>query len=138
MKDKLLYLTIGLLIGIVVMQWTMPVGQAADAIIGSGVIEVESDIVLDEYGVVWYLRTNNDDPRWERYSGGHYYPTELPVPVSQIKLWSAGTLITQDNVAWRVSDDSYLWVNCGPWTGGPVPTSPTTWGGVKGKYEGKK
>lgn len=26
------------------------------------------------------------------------------------------------------------------WTGemGPVPTSPNTWGGVKGKYEGKK
>ena len=29
MKDKLLYLTIGVLIGIIVMQWAMPAGQAS-------------------------------------------------------------------------------------------------------------
>ena len=138
MKDKLLYLTIGLLIGIVVMQWTMPTGRASEAAVGTGVVAVETDLVLDQYGVVWNLRTNNDNPRWDRFSGGRYYPADLPVPVSDVKLWSAGTLITQDNVAWRVSDDSYQWVSCGPWPGGPVPTSPNTCGGVKGKYDGNK
>jgi hypothetical protein len=135
-KDKLLYLTVGLLIGIVVMQWTMPTGRAADAIAGSGAIAIESAMVLDEYGQVLEIVVDHTGTGWFPASERTNYPP-LPVPVSQVKLWSAGVLVTEDNSAWRVDSISHQWVNCGPWPGGAVPTSPTAWGGVKGKYDAK-
>ena len=139
MKEKLHYLTVWLLIGVVVMQWTMPTGNAADAITGSGAIAIESAMVLDEYGQAWEIVVDHTGTGWFPLSEREECPPNLPVPASQVKLWSGGCLVTQDNVAWRVNPVSPReWVNCGPWPGGPVPTSPNTWSGVKGKYEGKK
>ena len=137
MKDRLLYLTIGLLTGIVVMQWTMPAGQASGVQVQSGAIAIESLLVLDEYGETWLINDDHTGTGWFRYSERSEFPPNLPVPASQVKLWSGGVLVTQDNVAWKVNDQSHQWVNCGPWPGGPVETNPQTWGGVKGKYEGE-
>jgi hypothetical protein len=61
-----------------------------------------------------------------------------PVPVSTIKFWKQNLLVTKDNQAWVRDNTIHSWSSCGPWPGGPVPTSPSTWGGVKGKYEGEK
>ena len=44
-----------------------------------------------------------------------------------------GVLITKQNVAWV-----WPWQNAGVWPGGSIPTSPETWGNVKGKYDGNK
>lgn len=132
MKDKLLYLTIGLLIGIVVMQWTMPTGNAS-GIHPGGIVGIADHVnwVLDEFGVVWGFHPTEG---WQE----HPIDWRPPVPSSQIKFWNAWVVITTDNVAWyHTNDVSNPWVTLGPWPGGAVQTKPETWGGVKGKYEGK-
>jgi hypothetical protein len=83
--------------------------------------------VLDQLGQVWYMHNGC----WERRT-----EADPPVPVSEIKLWSYYTVVTNDDTVW--AHHGGPWEQCGPWPGGPVPTSPDTWGGVKGKYEGKK
>ena len=70
---------------------------------------------------------------------GHYAVFDVTLPVDQIKLWGADTIVTEDNTAWALDfGGTGEWYNCGPWPGGAVPTSPESWGGVKGKYDGKK
>jgi hypothetical protein len=137
-KDNLLYLTIGLLIGIVVMQWTMPSGQASSALSNSGIVGIDGGTVaLDEYGHTWWVALT--EPHWRLLDQWSDYPADLPVAVSDVKLWSYRFLITQDNIAWLLPDDTgALWINCGPWPGGSVPTAPNTWGGVKSLYDGNK
>jgi len=138
-KDKLPYLTIGVLIGVVVMQWTMPSGQVSNAQVQSGAIALESGTVLDSNGDTWLIVYDHTATGWVPIVERIDFPAELPVPVEQVKLWSGGSLITQDNVAWHTSNTSpSYWINCGPWPGGAVQMKPDTWGGVKSKYEPKK
>jgi len=131
MKDRLLYLTIGLLVGIVVMQWTMPTGQASGVHPGTGIISLDDNLpyCLDENGVVWWLLPM--DP-WTAPGAGY----DPPVLVSQIKFWNRWYVITTDNIAWHSNGNN--WTNLGPWPGGPVQSKSETWGRIKGKYEGKK
>jgi len=85
--------------------------------------------VLDYLGQVWYMRYGC----WERRP-----QADPPVPVSEIKLWSYYTIVTNDDSVWELRGGDSVWEQCGPWPGGPIPTSPNTWGGVKSKYDGKK
>ena len=135
MKDKLLYLTIGLLIGIVVMQWTMPTGRA------SIVQPPVGNIVAADYD--WVLTHNGEI--WKYYMGypqGWQKVGSVPLPPEQIQFihstWLEGPLAMVDKSGnwWRQTNPDY-WVNLGQPPVAPVPTSPDTWGGVKGKYEGK-
>ncbi len=145
MKNRLLYITIGVLVGIVVTQWTMPASEATGVFPGPGIIAGGGYLALDEFGRTWVIELKDPDgtfnPKWvpaeERFS----IPNELPAPVSNIKFWSHGSIITQDGYAWMLRDDTQPpeWVSCGRWgPGGTVPAQENTWGGVKGKYDGNK
>ena len=142
MKDKLLYLTIGVLIGIVVMQWrsndnprtsfvSVPSAAAGVVVDGVGIVSQFGNHVLDQNGQSWFISTSC----WEPDPLGYVWP--LPVPVDQIKFWHpGGPIVTKDNIAWAWGSGN--WYSCGPWPGAPVPTSPGTWGSVKGLYDDQK
>jgi len=134
MKDKLLYLTIGLLIGIVIMQLgitsktvVVPVAQAGYVDHNTnGVVCGLVGYFLDENGMYWRLQSGG----WVSYDG--YFP--LPVPVSQIKIWDVERFITTDNRGYEWEPGG--WVDCGVWPGGqPVPTEKQSWGSIKGNYD---
>jgi len=138
MKDKLLYGTIGLLVGIVVMQWAMPSGQASMAT-ESGVVAINMDpgdnsaYVLDENGHVWFNR--GSPVCWQRVVG-----MDPPLPPGQIKLWQLRGFVTNDNHVWSfvgLAPGSAPWQDCGPWPGSPVANEQSTWGKVKAKFGGK-
>jgi hypothetical protein len=136
MKDKLLYLTIGLLIGVVVMQWRMPSGQATIITPPVGdIVGVAGDHVLATNGDLWvYLPTGD----------GWTFAGSIPVPVNQVQFIDSNdpselTLVDKSGNCWRrVGGGGVAWVNRGGPPIGPVQTKPETWGGVKGKYDGKK
>jgi hypothetical protein len=131
MKDKLLYLTIGLLIGIVVMQWgvssrtvLVPSARAGLVYPGNDIAAFEDGTVLDRLGQVW--RASNDQC-WVRDA-----LFDPPVPVSDIREWGYGQFVTNSWELWTV-DSSGQWHNCGPWPGQPVPTEQNSWGDIKTK-----
>lgn len=138
MKDRLPYLIIGVLIGIVVMQWGVnsqpsittqliasPIGS--NYLNGSGILAIVYQDVLDENGQVWRL-SGSEEACWTRLSDW-----DVPVQVDQIKLWSQLLLITNENIAWRNTNGT--WVNCGPWPGASVPAEQSTLGEIKNKIK---
>ena len=137
MKDRLLYLTIGLLIGIVVMQWTTNQGSNASIVSpGSGIIAISDYQALDEYGNHWRVYASAAESGWFLCSEGGV-DCAPQIPVSQIKFWGDRLIITQDNVAWAYTNKDPVrgWHNLGPWPGGPVSTEQSTWGEIKGEYK---
>jgi len=109
-RDRLLYLTIGMLVGMVVMQWTMPSAEASRVFPG-GVVAISDHFVLDENGAVWYLPPVSP-ASWERSA------PDPPVPVSQIKFWEVWLFVTIDNIAWVYTGSPVTgWENAGPWPG---------------------
>jgi hypothetical protein len=82
-------------------------------------------MVLDEHGGVWRI----DMP-----SGWQLQATlpPLPVPVSEIKLWSRNAFITFDDHAWGVADGE--WVDLGAWPGASSTTEDSSWGKIKAEY----
>lgn len=154
MKDRIFYLTLGVLVGVIVMQWgvirkngntpfNVPPASAGVVIDDTGIIAITGGhdtqvFLLDEFGQKWEANAYND-PCWQLYR----YPLEcanLPVPVSEMKFWTGRTIVTHNNELWQCKTEPENppmgWRNCGQWPGGPVETSPSTWGNVKGKYEG--
>jgi hypothetical protein len=143
MKDKLLYLTIGLLVGVVVMQWTMPSGQASGVFPVNGIVAsgwYADPFLLDQNGHAWTVDVTTHT--WREIVEPTYVPVGLPVPGSQVKFWEACFVVTTDNVLcvdeYDFATQDHHWANYGPWPGGPVQKAPQTWGGVKGKYADKK
>ncbi len=140
MRDKLLFGTIGLLIGIVVMQWTMPSSMASYVSPPTGIVAVQGISglpghaeLLDQNGVQWHC--DAEIPWYQRAS----YPA-LPVPVASLKFWGETYLVTQSNDVWVMTGDSYstaVWQRCGPWPGSPVAAQQSTWGKVKANFGGK-
>lgn len=136
MKDKLLYGTIGLLVGIVVMQWTMPSGQAAGTT-ASGVVAMAENpesnevYVLDINGHVW-----SNKPCWSRVNG-----FDPPMPTSQIKFWQFRGLVTTDDHVWTWAASQAHpegeYQDCGAWPGSPVGLQQSTLGTVKAKFSAK-
>ena len=76
MKDRLLYVTIGVLLGVVVMQWAMPTGQATvtTAPVGN-IIGMSAGGVLLSNGEMWKLDL----------SSGWVKRGDLPIPASQVQ-----------------------------------------------------
>lgn len=144
MRDKLLFTTIGLLVGIVVMQWTMPASNASYVTPVTGIVAAETGIwanpvleMMDQNGVKWRCQVGNGpnggDLLW--YQETNQAP--LPVPVSSIKFWNNAWLVTQDNHVWMTHDVDGPWTDFGPWPGAPVATQQSTWGKVKAAFNGK-
>jgi hypothetical protein len=128
MKDRLLYLTIGLLVGIVVMQWTMPSANAT--IVTSpinGIVAIAEEYVLSVNGDLWTI---------------DQFGTWLPIPVAQVQFIDAqgGLLYLLDKSGnyWALHWTADHWVNYGRPPIEPVSTTKDTWGGVKGKYDRNK
>ena len=140
MKDRLLFGTIGLLVGVVVMQWTMPEGQANVTVQDAGIIAVQDRgdgpgselLALDQLGQVWI--SQGPARCWVREP--LYDP---PMPVNQIKFWQYSMIITLDNHTWLAmpSNGTYQWSDCGAWPGAPVSSNQATFGSVKAQYRPK-
>ena len=88
--------------------------------------------LLDELGQVWQASRSGNPvvaACWQRLDV--YDP---PVAISQIKHWQPLFLVTNDDHVWVFLEIDQGWHDCGPWPGGPVPTSETTWGAMKDKF----
>jgi hypothetical protein len=129
MKDKLLFGTIGLLVGVVVMQWMMPSGRAELVDPPVGVIVGQEGVwVVTVDGGVWTL---NGNPRvWERVD-----QQQLPIPTAQLRSWTANAFIDSNGDLWEWVVNE--WVNRGQPPVGPIATSPATFGKVKAQYKPK-
>ena len=135
MKDKLLFGTIGLLAGIVVMQWTMPSGQATVVTppVGRVIAMTSSGSVLLADGTQWGLS-------FSQGQGGPYewYEIEPPLPVSvdQVQFADQNGFVDKDGNLWY--SGAGAWHNVGQPPIGPVSTEQSTWGKVKAKFSGKE
>jgi hypothetical protein len=92
----------------------------------SGIIALEADKMLLDNGEVWEFHYS-PFPQWTDRS--EYTP---PVPLSDIKFWSATFLVTAANEVWYRHDGS--WHNGGS-PPGLVATQPTTWGEIKAEFK---
>ena len=133
MKDKLLCLVIGLLLGIVVTQWTtsadmrvLPTTARAETVDPTAdIVALTGNAALDRSGHVWSIvgaQCWQQCPFWDP-----------PLPVTNIRLWETGQLVANNGDLWSI-DSSGQWHNCGPWPGSPVDTGKHSWGSVKGKF----
>ena len=140
MKDRFLYLTIGVLVGVVVTQW-MTGRQAEVSVYGPSlanasvvdptldVVAIAENQVLDRLGNSWDFPGDCWNPGNPLFS--------VPIPVADIKFWTPVIFLAKNGDLWRNTTGAAGWVNCGPWPGAPVPTSEDSWGSVKDKYKGK-
>ena len=127
MKDRLLFGTIGLLVGIVVMQWTMPSGNAEVVTNPVGVIvaQVGNRVVVGIDGGYWNANT---DGTWSKVK-------QLPVPLAEIHfIESAFGFVDVNGNLWNGDGE---WVNLGQPPIGPIATDQSTWGKIKAKFTGK-
>ncbi len=126
MKDRLLYLMIGVLIGIVVMQWTMPSGQAIVTTSPVGhVVALAGDVAITESGEMWYYHTAQG---WTKYG-------DLPFPINELHF------ATMQDAAITFIDRSGNYWDYDINRGQPpvsIPTDQSTLGKLKGKYEDEK
>lgn len=143
MKDKLLFGTIGLLVGVVVMQWSMPSGQVAFATYvdhsANGIIAHDGDRFLDDTGNTWEINPGLYGQPVQCWTLSEQ-SLSPPVPVNQIKFWDGARLVTNDNRGWvlvGLNGVPERWHDCGPWPGGPVSTQQSTWGKIKSTFSGK-
>lgn len=130
MKDKLLYGTIGLLVGLVVMQWTMPSGQASITTgpVG-GVVSLDQGSVLMADGSIWVIGGVGPYDDW-------IHTGTLPISPDQVLYWDApgGNVVDKNGDFW--SDRDQGWHNYGKPPVGPVANEQSTWGKVKSKFRG--
>jgi hypothetical protein len=130
-KDRLLYLIIGLLVGVVVMQWTMPAGQATVAIDPVGPV-----IAVTPGGVVTW-----NGELWGYTSGSWFKRGDLPFPASQLRFIVDNLpneiLIDTNGDYWTGIPSTGTWTNHGQPPVAPVPTSQQSWGMLKGHYQAK-
>jgi hypothetical protein len=65
----------------------------------------------------------------------------MPVPISDIKLWSYGSLVTNSDEVWVLSSwqgPGWTWVNLGTPPGLPVPGAASSMGDLKGRFSPKR
>jgi hypothetical protein len=131
MKDKLLLGTIVALVVIVVMQWTMPSGQASISTgpVG-GVVSSDQGSVLMADGSIWVIGGVSGHDDWIQTG-------TLPMPPSQVLYWDAGggNVVDKNGDFW--SDRGQGWHDYGKPPIGPVANEQSTWGKVKAKFNGK-
>ena len=130
MKDKLLYGTIGLLVGIVVMQWTMPPTGASVVTPPVGnVVGLRATCVLMTDGSVWQLVDNGGAREWRHIS-------HVTMPIANIQFFECGSLVDKNGDMWEESSPGQ-WVNYGQPPIGPVASDQSTWGKVKAQFNKK-
>jgi hypothetical protein len=148
MRERFLLVVVGILIGVVVMQWTMPEGRAEYVTQEDGIVaaamsrsnrlgQTRCEVqVLDETGRVWQfgIGENAEEPLQCWADMGQ----SLPTSVANIKFWCQDVLVTRQNEVWVRGDCDYVgaggWVNCGAWPGGTVATEESTWGRIKSTF----
>ena len=126
MKDKLQFGTIGLLVGIIVMQWMMPDGRAD--VVGppvGNVVAAEGNTVLTVDGGVWLFRMG-DQPSWERLG-------EAPIPVGQVRYFGSVAIVATNGDLWERGSTG-TWVNRGQPPISPVSSEQSTWGKIKATF----
>lgn len=131
MRERILLVMVGLLLGIVVMQWTMPEGRAdvVGAPVGN-VVSIESNCVLTTDGSFWHLTTTGPETvGWERIS-------ELPMPVADVRFFGCTRIVDKNGDVWEERNPGD-WVNYGQPPTSPVAAEPSTWGKIKAKFGGK-
>ena len=136
MRDRLLFTTIGLLVGIVAMQWTMPSGQASivDSSVSAG-----SVVGVATEGFIFSILTSDGSIYWISESGFEF-KLSIPIPVSDVAFYCGDDegLIAKNGDVWKVTNaQGQNWVNLGPAPGDPVPTQGKSWGKIKNQYGGK-
>lgn len=133
MKDKLLFGTIGLLVGIVVMQWTMPLGSASVVTppVG-GVVAAEGGAVLMTDGSIWLLDSRADGTRW------WHRISDLSMPIGQVQFFLGnGALVDKNGDTWAIGPtEGDPWLNYGQPPVAPLANNQSTWGKVKAKFSG--
>jgi hypothetical protein len=129
MKDKLLFGTIGLLVGIVVMQWTMP-GSIASVVtspVGNVVASSGASLLMVD-GSVW---TYSPEQSWRLV-------IQIPMSVQEVQFFSAANyLVDKNGDAWTIGGNGDVWINIGAPSIEPVATSSSTFGKVKALYTPK-
>jgi hypothetical protein len=135
MKDKILFLTIGLLIGLVVMQWgiipqsaMLPVAHAGYVDNNAtGIVAMNENLAFDHLGRIWAVSVASG---WTEFS-----TSPLPISMNDVKFVASRTLVTNSNVGWKYEGNMNEWIEAGPWPGSqPVPTEKQSWGSIKGNY----
>lgn len=142
MKERSLFLTIGVLLGVVIAQrmfdpntFLVSPANAEYVAHGPGIVAFDSRgggddaFALDQNGQTWRIPRGWDQPPIECgwVPGGF-----IPVAVAQVKFWGTDWFITMNNEAWFRHGDE--WRNCGVWPGGTVPAANDSWGSMKKKY----
>ena len=132
MKDRLLFETIALLIGIIAMQWMMPSGHATVVTLPVGnVVAAAENSVLTTTGEIWFYHGTEG---WLRYG-------IVPLPVGQIQFFTNVGLglfriVDKSGNSWEQLGPE-TWVNRGQPPVNPVGTSPATLGKMKAIYQPK-
>lgn len=105
MRDKLLFGTIGLLVGVVVMQWTMPSGNATVVTppVGNIVAMHGGWSVLTTNGELW----DHNGPSWRKIGD------ISPVPVANVQFIVSNSLVDKSGNLWSDPGDGTGWVNVG-------------------------
>jgi hypothetical protein len=130
MARKFMYVCFGILALVVAFHMGARYGNAS--IVdhsATGVIASTGQTMLLDTGEVW---------RWESdvYGWQHHSYLDPPIPVSQIKFWTSGILLSTSDDLWVYDQPSHPseWHNYGrPGTGG-VSTQSTTWGEIKAEF----
>jgi hypothetical protein len=132
MRDKLMFGTIGLLVGIVVMQWTMPSGQASITSTPpvGGVVTLDQGSVLMSDGSTWVVGAVQQHSDWIQTG-------TLPMSPDQVLYWDApgGNVVDKNGDFW--SDRGDGWHNYGKPPVSPVASQQSTWGKVKAAFSPK-
>jgi hypothetical protein len=71
-----------------------------------GIVAQDGPWLLDSFGQVWY----NAAEAWYRV-----VENDVPMPIEQIRFWSAEFLVTTDNELYRLGDAT--WLSLGVWPG---------------------
>jgi hypothetical protein len=81
--------------------------------------------LIDHFGQAWQLSEFEGFERHEQ--------SDLPVPVEEVRLFSDGVLVTQDEDVY-ISVGLSSWRPVGRFPGGPVSVQPESWGSVKARF----
>ncbi len=132
MKDRLLYLTIGVLLGIVVMHGAPGQATVVTEPVG-GIVALSNGFAIRADGQVWFVDVQDNWTQKPEFT--------LPIPTADVRFINSGPpgqlwLVGNNGDVWSIGYIEDFWLNHGQLPGVPVPVSPNTWGSVKEKYKG--
>lgn len=131
MRERMLLVTVGVLLGVVVMQWAMPSGQASITTgpVG-GVLAMDQGSVLMADGSMWVIGAVSGQDGWIQTG-------TLPIAPNQVLYFdeSGRNVVDKNGDFW--SDRDQGWHNYGKPPVTPLATEQSTWSKVKAKFNGK-